>query len=105
VVAWPDNVGTGYRLNSWDAIRKIDVLGNVLVLAASTLLVFSLQQVGGFHYQWHSPTIIGTLSVASLSWAAFFTWELYLGVKQVSNVEPILPLRLITRRVYLASLM
>ena len=102
---WPPNVGLGRRLSPWGAIRKIDLFGNVLILAATALMVFALQEAGAFTYAWNSSVIVLTLSLASLSWVVFITWEVFLGVKRQTMVEPILPLRLITHRVYMGALM
>ena len=101
---WPPNVGLGQRLTPWEAVRKVDLFGNVLILAATTLMVFSLQEAGAYTYAWNSPVIVLTLSLASLSWVVFITWEVFLGVKRQTMVEPILPLRLITHRVYMGAL-
>ena len=101
---WPPNVGLGRRLSPWGAIRKTDLFGNVLILAATTLMVFALQEAGAFTYAWNSSVIVLTLSLASLSWVVFITWEVFLGVKRQTMVEPILPLRLITHRVYMGAL-
>ncbi|KAK7757631.1 hypothetical protein SLS62_000007 [Diatrype stigma] len=102
--AWPRGVGEGQRLSPWDAIRKVDLLGNALILCATTLMVFALQEAGTFTYAWDSPAIVTSLSFASLSWVGFMTWEIFLGVKRHTRVEPILPLRLVTHRVYLGAL-
>ncbi|RYP41388.1 hypothetical protein DL767_001026 [Monosporascus sp. MG133] len=92
------------RLSPWDAIRKVDLLGNVLILCATTLMVFALQEAGAFAYTWNSPVIVLTLSIAGLSSVMFITWEVFLGIKRITKVEPILPLRLITHRVYMGTL-
>lgn len=105
MVAWPKGLGAGQSLRAWDAARKVDLLGNVLVVAASTLLVFALQEAGTFTYSWDSPPVVVSLCVAGLSWVVFAVWELFLGLKQSTMVEPILPIRLITHRVYFGALL
>ncbi|RYP60817.1 hypothetical protein DL770_009922 [Monosporascus sp. CRB-9-2] len=92
------------KLSPWDAIRKVDLMGNVLIICATTLMVFALQEAGAFAYTWNSPVIVLTLSIAGLSWVMFITWEVFLGIKRNTKVEPILPLRLITHRVYMGAL-
>ncbi|KAI0835531.1 MFS general substrate transporter [Hypoxylon sp. FL0890] len=84
----------------WNSVRKIDFIGNISVISACSLLVFSLQEAGAYTYAWNSPAIVVALSISSLSWVIFFTWEIYLGLKPATLIEPILPLRLFFRRVY-----
>lgn len=100
---WPGSDTT--RGKVWDGIRSIDFLGNILIIAASSLLVFALQQGASFYYSWDSPVIIITLSIAALSWVVFLTWEVYVGLKGRTNIQAVLPLRLVTVRPYLAALM
>ncbi|KAI1392244.1 MFS general substrate transporter [Hypoxylon trugodes] len=88
------------RQRGWASIRKIDFVGNVSVISACTLLVFALQEAGAYTYAWDNPVVVVSLSIASLSWIIFFTWEIYLGFKRATHIEPILPLRLFLRRVY-----
>ncbi|EMR66878.1 putative drug resistance transporter protein [Eutypa lata UCREL1] len=102
--AWPRGVGHGQKLSPWDAIRKVDLVGNVLILCATTLMVFALQEAGTFTFSWNSPVIVMSLSLASLCWVGFMTWEIFLGVKRHTRVEPLLPLRLLAHRVYLGAL-
>ncbi|KAI2470152.1 MFS general substrate transporter [Annulohypoxylon bovei var. microspora] len=89
----------------WNSIRKIDFVGNISVIAATSLLVFALQEAGAYTYAWDSPVIVAALSIASLSWVVFFTWEIYLGLKRYTRIEPILPLRLFFRRVYASCIL
>ncbi|KAI2637579.1 MFS general substrate transporter [Hypomontagnella submonticulosa] len=84
----------------WNSVRKIDFVGNITIVSACALLVFALQEAGAYIYAWDSPVIVATLSVASLSWVFFFSWEAYLGLKRFTRIEPIFPLRLFLRRVY-----
>ncbi|RYP45630.1 hypothetical protein DL768_008067 [Monosporascus sp. mg162] len=81
---WPRNIGIGQRLSPWDAIRKVDLLGNVMILCATTLVVFALQEAGAFAYTWNSPVIVLTLSIAGLSSVMFITWEVFLGFTYLS---------------------
>lgn len=95
-LTWP--AGFGRRLSGFDAIRRIDFLGNFLIVAACTLLVFALQEAGGYSYTWNHPVIVLALVVSVLSWVGFGAWELLLGSKnRYTNIEPILPLRLLSR--------
>jgi hypothetical protein len=48
------------------------------LLAASTLLVFALQEAGRAEYSWSSGAIIANLTISGVSWVGFFAWILYL---------------------------
>ncbi|KAI1163554.1 major facilitator superfamily domain-containing protein [Nemania serpens] len=94
-LAWPESLGRQPR--GWDSIRRIDFLGNILIIAACTLLVFALQEAGAYSFPWNHPVIVLALVVSSLSWLGFAAWELCLSFKKHTKVEPILPLRLMGR--------
>lgn len=73
------------------ALRKggggsIDYLGAVLVVLTATTLLLGLT-LGGTHYAWDSPTILGLFGVSIVSLAIFIWVEGHAS-------EPILPLRL-----------
>lgn len=102
-LAWPPEARA--RQTGWHTIRRIDFIGNIAVVSASSLLVFCLQEAGAYTYAWDSPAIVVSLSIASLSWVIFFTWEAYLDFRPFSPIEPILPMRLFFRRVYASCVM
>ncbi|KAI0908328.1 major facilitator superfamily domain-containing protein [Ustulina deusta] len=94
-LAWP--AGMGRQQRGLDAIRRIDFLGNILIIAACTLLVFALQEAGAYSFAWNHPVIVLALVVSVLSWLGFAAWELSLGSREDIRIEPILPLRLMGR--------
>jgi predicted membrane channel-forming protein YqfA (hemolysin III family) len=85
---------------SLKAIRTIDYLGGFLLLAASTLLVFALQEAGSVAFAWDSAAIIVALTIAGVSWIGFFArlWWLEFGQKATNPVRPIVPLRVLFSR-------
>ncbi|KAI1079616.1 MFS general substrate transporter [Whalleya microplaca] len=97
-LSWPAVIDT--QKKGWDSVRKIDVIGITSILLACALLVFPLQEAGSYTYAWDSPVIVTAFSIAGLSWVVFFAWEIYLGLVISTRIEPILPLRLVFRRVY-----
>ncbi|KAI0595227.1 major facilitator superfamily domain-containing protein [Biscogniauxia sp. FL1348] len=102
-LTWPPVLGR--RFGGWEAIRRIDFLGNILIVAACALLVFSLQEAGSYTYTWNSPVIIAALCISSVSWVIFIAWELYLGLRRTATrIEPVFPLRLALNRVYSISI-
>ncbi|KAI1818551.1 putative MFS multidrug transporter [Poronia punctata] len=94
-LSWPAKVGP--RIHGMDSLRRIDFLGNVLIIAACTLLVFALQEAGAYSYSWNNPVIVVSLLVSFLGWVGFAAWEYMLATKQHSTIEPVLPLRLMGR--------
>ncbi|KAI0522303.1 major facilitator superfamily domain-containing protein [Xylaria bambusicola] len=94
-LAWPTGIGRQRR--GIDAIRRIDFLGNILIIAACALLVFALQEAGAYTFAWNHPVIILALIVSVLSWLGFVAWEIHLSSRNNTRIEPILPLRLVCR--------
>ncbi|KAI2632755.1 major facilitator superfamily domain-containing protein [Xylaria nigripes] len=92
---WPASSSRQWR--GLDAIRRIDFVGNILIIAACTLLVFALQEAGAYTFTWNHPVIIVALVISVLSWFGFAAWELLLGSGKFLKVEPLLPFRLVGR--------
>ncbi|ETS77655.1 hypothetical protein PFICI_09717 [Pestalotiopsis fici W106-1] len=101
--AWP-RTNTRNFSGLWDSIRGLDVFGNVMIISASSLLVYALQQAGAFNYAWDSPAIIAALSISAISLVSFIGWEIYLGRKRHPFLQPVLPIRIMTQRPFLAAL-
>ena len=79
------------------SFQRVDFLGAFLVLTASVLLVFALEE-GGSSYPWDSGAIISTLVLSTIAWVAFIAWEIRIE-KSVSIQEAIFPMRLLKGRV------
>lgn len=85
------------------SLRRIDFLGGLLLLTATVLLIFALQQAGSLTFAWDSMPIVTTLGVSAVSFVLFFSWQTWISLAG-RQVEPIFPFRLAARRVYLACL-
>jgi hypothetical protein len=83
-------------------LQRVDLLGAFLILVASVLLVFALEE-GGSRYRWDSAAIIASLVISTIAWISFIAWEVWLE-KSHSIPEPIFPMRLLKNRV-LAGMM
>lgn len=81
---------------------KVDWLGLVLLLAATALLAFALQEAGT-KYPWKSAPVISTLIVSVVCWVGFGFWEHILSSRSKST-EPMFPLHLVKNRVVAAAL-
>ena len=75
-----------------------------MLLAASSLLVFPLQQAGSLIYAWDSPVITASLSLAVMCCIIFVIWETVFGKHYLDTILPLFPPELITQRVYVAAL-
>ena len=69
----------------------------MLLLAASILLVFALEEAGE-RYAWSSAVIISTIILAGICWVSFIGWEYFVDKSRASQ-EPIFPLRLLKDRI------
>jgi hypothetical protein len=78
------------------AWRRVDIVGAFILLAASVLAVFVLEEAG-IRYAWSSAAIIAGLTLACFCWVAFPLWENYVD-RAKSEQEPIFPIRLFKDR-------
>ncbi|KAH6656538.1 drug resistance transporter [Truncatella angustata] len=101
--AWPKGTYVA-RGGLYEILRKADMVGNILILSASSFLIYSLQEASTFNYAWHDPVIVLTLSLAAVSWALFISWEVYLGYYRYQSIQPVFPMRLVLQRPFVAAL-
>ena len=88
-------------------LKRIDWLGALLLLSASVLLVFGLEQGSTGTYAWTSKTILTSLTVSGVSWGGFVVWQQYL-IKRKNNKSgliPIFPMRAFSGRIMTSVLM
>ncbi|OTB00543.1 hypothetical protein M426DRAFT_324209 [Hypoxylon sp. CI-4A] len=88
---------------SRESLRRLDVIGAVLLLFSSALIVFAFEEVGS-RYSWASPAILSTLVIGVVLFVGFVGWE-KLADRPRSTQEPIFPLRLMKDRLFSALLM
>ncbi|KAH8692258.1 putative MFS multidrug transporter [Talaromyces proteolyticus] len=80
LVCWPrPKSNSEIAKNPLRSFHKVDYLGAILLLAASTLLVFALQEAGAAAYAWNSAAIISALAISAVCWCAFFGWISWLS--------------------------
>ncbi|KAB5559884.1 major facilitator superfamily domain-containing protein [Coniochaeta sp. 2T2.1] len=103
-IYWPDK--RRQHLTWQDAVAKIDFIGNVLLVAASAMLVYAMQQAGSLVVDWKDPEIVVTLTLSGLSWLGLCIWEVLLGTRlQRLRIEPIFPVRLAMKKAYVSGLL
>ncbi|KAF5646232.1 major facilitator superfamily transporter [Fusarium sp. NRRL 52700] len=88
------------RRSNW---VRIDVLGIILLLTASVLLVFALEE-GGTRYSWSNAIVIATLVLAVTLFNAFRFWEVYVE-KSPNKQEPVFPPSIYKDRISSAMLL
>ncbi|KAG9236590.1 major facilitator superfamily domain-containing protein [Amylocarpus encephaloides] len=98
IFAWPKNLKEKSRKRTL-LFKELDFFGALLLLAASTLLVFALQQAGSHRYEWGSGTIIASLVMSGLSWVGFvvWVWLLEYGNSRL-KMKAIFPVSLVIQR-------
>ncbi|KAL8667019.1 MAG: hypothetical protein Q9202_000941 [Teloschistes flavicans] len=94
---------SNHQVFSKASMKRLDLMGSVLGLAASVLLVFALEQAGS-RYAWQSAAIITTLTLSGLLWVSFIGWEKFIGRARIVQ-EPIFPLRLLRSRLFSGMLL
>jgi MFS family permease len=102
-IAWPSDKSK--KLLTKKAFLSVDVLGSVLLLAASVLLIFALEEAGAFVYAWNSSIIIACLCVSGIAFVAFILWQEWLDKHPDWSVQTVFPVRVARQRVVGAALM
>ena len=85
------------------AFRRVDYVGAVLILAASVLLVFVLEEAGT-RLAWNSATVIVCITLSAILWVTFPLWEYYAVDREDTLREPIFPIALFKSR-FVAGMM
>ncbi|KAF2829410.1 MFS multidrug transporter-like protein [Ophiobolus disseminans] len=90
--------------SGFQKIRRLDLIGTLLLLTSSILLVTGLQQAGN-PYRWDSPLIVTCLVLSALTWTSFFSWSRYATAQeQPEGREPVFPWRFVQSRVRIGML-
>lgn len=85
------------------SLRRLDILGAGLLLTGSLLLVTALLEAST-RYSWSSALCISFLTLSSLGWIAFCTWEWYIASSH-STIESVFPWHFVKDRVVMGMLM
>ena len=103
LIAWPSDKSK--KSITKKAFLSVDVLGCMLLLAASVLLIFALEEAGAFIYAWNSSIIIACLCVSGIAFVAFVVWQEWLDKHPNWTVEMVFPVRVARQRVVGAAMM
>lgn len=103
VLGWP-NKTTAYN-DSARRWREFDCPGAFLLLAASVLVVFGLQEGGTGSYAWSSGVVVGTIVVGFVCWVLLIGWEYYVYSHKLGDkIASMFPFELLINRRMLAGI-
>jgi EmrB/QacA subfamily drug resistance transporter len=91
LAAWLMTSSVLKRLPRHEQPHRIDVLGALLMLAATVSLLLALT-LGGETFPWSSPQILGLLALSVVGWGLF-------GWRLASAAEPFIPLSVLGHQV------
>jgi MFS family permease len=97
LLAWPREEKA--KLFTRNAFKSIDFLGCLLLLAASVLLIFALEEAGAYVYAWSSPTIIACLVISGVAAIAFIAWQECIAVHPDWTVQLVFPISVARSRI------
>ncbi|KAI0161912.1 drug resistance transporter EmrB/QacA subfamily [Hypoxylon sp. FL1284] len=80
------------------SLRRLDVVGAVLLLFSSALIVFAFEQAGS-RYSWSDPAILSTIVIGGVLFVGFVGWEKLVDRPRWAQ-EPIFLLRLMKDRLF-----
>lgn len=80
-------------------VKELDVIGCLLLSAASVLVVFSFQQAGVIANVWGQGRFLGPLITGCACCVLFSIWEFFVSTR-IHSISPILPGRLLKSRIY-----
>ncbi|KAI1374025.1 drug resistance transporter EmrB/QacA subfamily [Hypoxylon crocopeplum] len=83
---------------SRSSLRRLDVVGAVLLLFSSALIVFAFEEAGS-RFRWDIPAILSTLVISGILFVGFVLWEKLVDRPAVAQ-EPVFPLRLMKDRLF-----
>lgn len=86
-------------------LSQIDWPGFVLLVIASALVVYGIEE-GGISHAWNGAPAVATLAVGGVFWILFGCWETFLASARYTGTWlPVFPIRLVTSRVTAAVLL
>ncbi|CAG8974057.1 hypothetical protein HYALB_00009558 [Hymenoscyphus albidus] len=99
IIAWPKPHQIIHApRRSW---KQLDLIGAVLVIAASVCVVFAFQQGGIMPDSWNKPIFIVPLVIGCLCYVLLFCWEVAVAKYWAGSFATMFPLHLIKHRVYM----
>ncbi|KXX79381.1 Multidrug resistance protein 3 [Madurella mycetomatis] len=86
--------------------KHLDYLGALLLMIATVLLVFIINQVTVREYAWTSPQTIAVLALSGSAWFILVWWQWHLSrTPSLGHIRAQTPWRLLSHRVLMSSVM
>ena len=102
-IAWPKVNQMAPKVRR--SIRQLDLIGCVLLIAASVLSVFSFQHAGFDVNAWENSVFLAPLLLGILCWFLFLAWEIAVARRWESSIDAVIPIRLIRHRVFMTGVL
>ncbi|KAG0646091.1 Rubrofusarin-specific efflux pump aurT [Hyphodiscus hymeniophilus] len=100
LIAWPKaHMLAPVQKRPW---KDFDFVGSILVIAASVLVVFPLQESGVRSNIWNTALFICPLVLGCICWCLLFGWEFLVSRFWKSQFASMFPLRLVKHHIYMA---
>lgn len=98
---WPKT----FRTFKTVPFRHLDFLGALLLLMATVLLVFIINQTTVREYEWSSPQTIAVLILSGAAWLTLAWWQWYLSRRpSLGHIRAQIPWRILSDRVLMSSI-
>ncbi|KAH6636358.1 hypothetical protein F5144DRAFT_619703 [Chaetomium tenue] len=102
IFVWPKT----FRTFKTVPFRHLDFLGALLLLMATVLLVFIINQVTVREYEWSSPQTIAVLILSGSAWLILAWWQWYLSRRpSLGHIRAQIPWRILSDRVLMSSIL
>lgn len=106
LLAWPTFVANRALSLHKSSLAQLDVIGLVLLTAATVLLIVGLQQAGSAIIAWGSSITIGLLTASGVSAIGLVAWTGFLESRgDRTQITPTFPLAFLKRRILLGNIM
>jgi hypothetical protein len=103
IVAWP--TPSQSKKQSTPSWKELDFVGCILIIGASVLVLFALQQAGLGENSWGTAMFIAPLLVGCACWALLFGWEFVVARFWDGKLVTMFPLRLLRKRVFIGNVL
>ena len=106
LIAWPNPVANRALSLHRSSLAQLDIIGLLLITAATVLLIVGLQGAGSALVAWDSSITIGLLTASGVSAIGLAAWTWFLESRgERTQIVPIFPSAFLKRRVLLGTIM
>ena len=106
LLAWPTSVAKRALSLHKSSLAQLDVVGSILLTAATVLLIVGLQRAGSAIVAWNSSTTIGLLTASGVSALGLVAWTWFLESRgDKTQITPTFPSAFLKKRILLGTIM